>query len=261
MTAVFSGTQIAVFDPPQIVPSRTGLYQHVDWIQDGDPARFLMNDGVAFRPMNFGGSTAFGVLDAAWCVDPDVGDLDGSRPAIDKSSPFVHETVWASDENQCGDMTEESRQEVRDRAQRNMLRLEQVAAETQFATRLLTDAGTPATATSLADAVGQIEDAAAKLGVGDVLIHARPYWGSQEPYDVVMGPPPFQTTLGSTWVFGGGYVSTLANTLVATTQVYGWRGGWVQNEAIKHQQNRFVSIVERSVLLGYEKIIAAVTIS
>ena len=48
---------------------------------------------------------------------------------------------------------------------------------------------------------------------------------------------------------------------MATSQVFGWRGAVQTNEAIRHDHNQFVAVAERSVLLGYEKLIAAVTIS
>ncbi|CQA09864.1 gp13 protein [Mycobacteroides abscessus] len=69
------------------------------------------------------------------------------------------------------------------------------------------------------------------------------------------------TPRGNTVIFGGGYVDGLDDVLVATSQVYGWRGDVQELESIEEKHNYFIAVAERSVLLGYEKLVAAVKIS
>lgn len=261
MTQVISGTRVAVVEPDQLPPFPQGLYQHVKWVQD-EQGKFLINEGVVFKPMNFGAE--LGAYDAGWCEEPTPPLTPMERPDIDnlEANPFTHETVWTADTNECGDLTAQSRQEVRDRVLANFLRTEQVAAERQFAATLLDDLGafsiTPTPATSIKDAMGILTDAAAEVGVGDVYVHGRPYWALQE-YGLFTAD--LQTTLGIQLVVGGGYVDGLGDTLVATTPVYGWRTSPGQLESLSPEENDLYSLTQRSVLFGYEKIIAAVTIS
>ncbi|MBV9923198.1 MAG: hypothetical protein JOY78_20425 [Pseudonocardia sp.] len=263
MTPVVLPAQI--FDPPLLAPSATGLYSHVNWQQVGDPYRAFMRAGIIIRPHNYDGG--LGVWGAGWCADPNnPGDLKtGNRPNIDSLAPFVPETVYGFDHDYCGLMDTVSLQEVRDRARHNLELNEGNAAERQFAARMLTDAPSPPAVSDIQEAVGQLEAALAETGtVG--YIHANPFWASQV-WGLVLGnaPGPFHTPLGHTWVFGGGYVEGLGNTLVATSQVFGWRGDPQFNEAFQHDADdafeQFIAVAERSVLLGYEKLVAAVHIS
>lgn len=263
-----------IFDPPLVASSPIGLYQHVVWPtqdidgdNDGDndtePYRFFLTEGVAFRPHNYGGEDAFGVWGASWCTDPDSIDpsdyKQGDRPDVSDLTPFVPQTVYAFDHNYCGDLHAEARQEVRDRAQHNFDLLEQIAAETQFSARLLDDAGSPASVDSLDEAVGQLEAAMSKTGTTG-LFHINPFYASVLHTSLLIGPDG-KSPMGHTWVFGGGYVDGLENTIVATSQVFGWRGATQANEATYLPLNQFIAVVERTVLLGYEKLIAAVTLS
>jgi hypothetical protein len=267
MTAVIRQTQIEVHDPEQLPPYPRGLFAHVDWVQQDGIPRFLLNDGVIVRPRNFGGETSFGAWEAGWCADPDTIPADtlkeGVRPTFAEDRPFTHDVVFGADQNYVGNLREEERQETRDRALRALMRYEQVAAERQLAARMLADLTAlgiaTGTATSVVDALGQFEDIAAELAVGGLLIHGRPYYA-------VVEPSPFTASLetkvgGLQYVAGGGYVDGLQDVLVLTSPVLGWRGADEQNEVTKHEYNQFVAVAERSLLLGYEKIIAAVEIS
>ena len=248
-----------IFDPPVTPALPYGLYQHVEWVSSGDPARFLVNDGVVIRPRSFD-ADGFGAWEAGWCADPQAISeaKEGDRPDIDLPTPFEPETVFGFDRNYCGDLSAQSRQEVRDRALENLTRMEQIAAERQFADRLNTDAGTPPTATSLRDAIATLEEALAKVGVSG-FIHMSPGWVARDPeVFVVDGSGGVKTVLGTTVVIGGGYAHDIPWRLFATSQVYGWRGSTQINEATEHETNQFIAVAERSVLLGYEKLIAAV---
>lgn len=262
MPDVITNTRIRIVDPDQLPPFPHGLYQHVEWTSD-DP-HILIESGVVFRPQNFGGESAFGIITANWCPNDSDDPMTGTRPDLTgyADDPFTEQTVYAFDQTQCGDLSAMSLEEVRDRVLRNFERLEPLAAEKALAGRMLSDAPSPAAATDLLDAIGQLEDAIAAVGIGDALIHARPYWASLAASTRIL-QPDFTTVLGNRWVFGGGYAGDdgLVDTLIATSPVYGWRTEIPQHEIIEYESNQMTSLMQRSVLLGYEKVIAAVTIS
>jgi|GEM_PF-1588348 len=268
MTTAETGTLLPIqFDVPLLPGPPHGLYQVVTWAQDGtEPLRWLPS-GVLIRPSNFPGDNGFGIWGASWraSVD-DLTDDDiktGDRPDIDDLEPFTALTVYGFDHNYCGDMTQAERQDVRDRAARNLARLEQRAVETDFAARLLDDAGTTLSASDIGDAIAALEARFAKTQTSGV-IHASAQWATPAISTDVLtadGSGTFRTALGHRVVFGGGYVDTLGSTLVATSPVFGWRGPVSQYEDIQHTTNQFVVLAERSVLVGYESAIAAVEIS
>lgn len=264
MTSVIRNTQKAVYDPPQLPPFPWGLYGYVDWVQDGGTPRFLLEDGVVVRPANF--DAEIGSWDKDWCVDPDtLVEADyklSERADFDEDHPFTHETAWAGDRTFVGNLRQEERQRVRDRALNNIMRLEQVVSERNLADRFnadITDQSISVyAATSIKDAVGHFADVAAKEGVGDLLIHGRPYWAVQE-YGLLSGD--LKTAFNQQYVAGGGYVEGLGDRLVLTSPIFGWRGDMESNEALKLEYNQFIAVAERSVLLGYEKIVAVAEIS
>lgn len=252
------------FTAPQLPAAPHGLYPAVTWNQDGaEPLRWLAS-GVEIRPFNYGNQDGFGVWNENWCADPDdiTTDKSGERPDISNLDPFTALTVYGFDHNYCGDLTEAERQDVRARAARNLEQLEPQAVETSLATRLLADAGTPAPATDIADALAALEAALAKtqtLGV----IHAGAQWATRalSKQALIADGTGYRTAMGHRIVFGGGYVDTLGDTLVATSPVFGWRGPVSRREATKHTTNQFVALAERSVLIGYESAIAAAEVS
>ncbi|MBD0859634.1 hypothetical protein IA539_00185 [Gordonia sp. zg691] len=62
-------------------------------------------------------------------------------------------------------------------------------------------------------------------------------------------------------MFGGGYVDGLGATLVGTSPTFGWRTGVEVRDAIAHHDNLFIAVAERSVVVAYEKAVAAATIA
>lgn len=263
-----SPLQALQFDAPLLNPAPNGLYAATAWPGEtgaNEPSRFLAS-GVHVRPHNFGGEQAFGVWGAPWCVALD--DLteddikDGERPddSLDVFEPMV---VWAYD--QC-DLTRPSQVEVRQRADQNMRLLEQNAVEIQFATRVLTDlvneSITTAAAADIVAAVSHIETEFAKTNtIG--LVHAAPAFAAvlANAQLLIRSGNKFTTPLGHQWVFGGGYIDVLDDTIVATSPTYGWRDEVVVRDATKVEWNQFVAVAERAVLVGYEAVIAAVTVS
>ncbi|SKT21235.1 translation initiation factor eIF-2B alpha/beta/delta subunit family protein [Mycobacteroides abscessus] len=249
-----------VFDPPQAPPLSDGLYQHVIWPDAEDLPRFLLHEGVVIRPHNYGSATGFGVWGAAWSAKPDdINELKkGERPDTTNLTPFKPETVFGADHNYNADLTAASRQEVRDRALRNLERNDSMAIERELAARMLADAGTPTAATGIVDALSKLEAAIGRTGA-PAFIHASFGWSAHFSNARLLSG--ITTPRGNTVIFGGGYVDGLNDVLVATSQVYGWRGDVQELESIEEKHNYFIAVAERSVLLGYEKLVAAVKIS
>ncbi|QLL08853.1 hypothetical protein [Mycobacterium vicinigordonae] len=255
------------FEVPLLPEPPHGLYQVVTWAQDGTEPLRCLGSGIEMRPFNFPGDSGFGQWNAPWCASIDDLTNDdlktGERPDIDDLEAFEAMTVYGFDHNYCGDLSAAELQDVRDRAARNLARLEQRAVETSVAARLLDDAGTALTANDIVEALGALEAHLAKtqtLGV----IHASAQWASPAISRQVLtadGSGTFRTALGHQVVFGGGYVDTLGSTLVASSPVFGWRGPVSPYEAITPTTNQFVALAERSVLVGYESAIAAVEIT
>lgn len=251
MTTGFS----QVFVPP-VLPAPRGVFDVVTWIQNGTlPARFLA--GMTVRQANIGLESQVGVWGADWCGDPGTDTKIKERPdaVLSGIAPI---TVYAWDSNQCGDLTQASRDEVRARAQQAMMRCEQTAVERSLAERFLADAPSAGTATSIVEAVSVLEAELARAGVSG-FIHASPKWAAflaASPRLSDGGTSP----AGHRWVFGGGYVDPLGDTIVATTDLYGWRGPVEVRESLIPDQNRYVVLAERALLIAFEAAVAAVTV-
>ena len=84
---------------------------------------------------------------------------------------------------------------------------------------------------------------------------------SVDPDQIKSAGGAMRTTLGHRWVFGGGYVDTLDDVLIATSPLYGWRDTVQVRKALTQQQNTYAAVAERSVVIGYEHLIAAVQIT
>lgn len=245
------------FDAPLVNQSPDGLYTVTTFVsQAADVPRWLTS-GVRVRPHNYGGEEAFGVWDAPWCGDPGDSVKDGERPGL--PDPFDPYTVWAFD--MC-DLTLPSQAEVRERAAQNLRLIEPVAVEREFAARLLADAGTAEAVTDLVAAVGHIE---AQFAVTNTvgLIHASAGLAAlADRYGLITrNGGALKSPMGHTWVFGGGYVDGLGNTIVGTSPTFGWRNAVEVRETIEATSNQFVAIAERSVVVGYEKSIGAATLT
>ena len=188
----------------------------------------------------------------------------GTRPDI--LDPFVPITVWAYDE--C-DMTEASRDEIIARAAQILALEEQTGVEREFAGRLLLDAndlpGSIQTATDIALAVGYLEAQMALTGTLG-FFHVGAQWAAaMTAFNGLLNRQGTRwvSPLGHVYVFGGGYVDGLDATIVATSQLFGWRD---EQPAIRTAidtvyKDVFAAIAQRSVLVGYESLISAVTIT
>lgn len=251
-----------LFTAPRQNPAPQGLFAATQWTEVGEsePSRHL--NGVEIRGENYGGENAAGVWDADWCAVPSLGSAqrkEGERP--DWLDPFEPITVWAYD--QC-DLTAPSRAEVRARAQQLLRVQEQTAVEREFAARLLSEAAAlPSgieTAASLKLAIGYLEGVLAQTNtIG--FIHIGAQWVAQETGLFKRNGAAFTSPGGHTVVVGGGYVDGLADTIVATSQPFGWRDQPSVREAIDERHNIFAAVAERSFVVGVETVVGAVTVT
>ncbi|BCI83454.1 hypothetical protein MTY66_50790 [Mycolicibacterium sp. TY66] len=250
------------FTAPAVAPLPTGLYAATDWQASG---RFF--NGVSIKPQNYGGELAFGVWNAPWCSVPPLYDpeADPGEPGSERKhgvrpdvlDPFEPMTVWAYDE--C-DLRLPTRAEVEARAAQILRLEEQTAVEREFATRLLDDAGSPVVKPNLRAAVGYLEGEAAKANTA-VWFHVGAQWAAREMGLFVRAGTQWTSPLGHTWVIGGGYVEGLVNTIVATSQPFGWRNQPEVRTGIAERNNRYFAIAERTVSIGYEALVAAVQVA
>jgi hypothetical protein len=138
------------FTAPLVEPSSPfGLYAATTFTEFGsDEALRWLPSGVQFRNRNYRGDGAFGIWGAPWCVDPDdlePEDIKTGDPYEDNDpDPYPAMTVWAFDRlQQCGNLSEQDRREAIERVRQTFALREPIAVETEFATRILADAGAP----------------------------------------------------------------------------------------------------------------------
>lgn len=260
------------FSPPLVAPAAPyGLAAATFWTAAGadEPSRWLPA-GVQLKLGTHRASSAFGVWDSSWCASPDDLTEDDIKtgPPFEDDDPdvFLPMTVWAADRLQpCGNLSEFDRAEVRERARQTFAIGEPLAVETEFATRMVTDAPAPTAVEDIVQAVGHLEEAFGATGtVG--LIHAR--LGLLAVADdrrmIVRDsrePGVLRTPGGHRWVFGSGYANPLGENLIGTSSTYGWHTQSVEREALHVGTDEFVVIIERSVVLAFEAAVAAVTIT
>jgi hypothetical protein len=249
--------QPITFDPPQVALPVGGLYAVVNWDTSAVP-RFL-DAGVDFRPHNTKLEGQVGRWTDDWLVTAagTTGNKFSNRTTAFPDT-FTDWVIYSFDHNYNADLTVESRDEVKARALHALALLEPIRSETIFADRLKTDTIAPPAKSGLTATVGYLESEAAKLGLTG-FIHASAQWAAyaRERRLDTNGVSP----LGHRWVYGGGYVAGLDNELVLTTQPFGWRSPAVVNDSIWHNKNQYVAVAERAVLIGYEAVIAAATVS
>lgn len=257
MTTAFAPVR---FDAPLVNPAPGGLDAVTYWQEETGPLRWLPA-GLEIRPFNYGLTSGFGVWTADWCAAEEDLTEDDVKAAGDRPEPllpFLGVTSWAADE--C-DMREVSRAEVRTRAEQTHRLREPNFVEAAFGDRMLDDAGTPAAADDIVDAVGKLDE---MFGDTNTLgfIHAAPRWISRAAQaNLLRGTGPgFKTPSGHTWVFGNGYKTVLADTLVGTSQPFGWRQVRVLKDGIPKTHDSFKAIVERSLIVGYEASVGAVSV-
>ncbi|MGU3501897.1 hypothetical protein [Mycobacterium sp. C31M] len=256
------------FTPPLLSPTRPlGLVAATTWTETttDDPAHWLPS-GIQIRERTHRDPSAFGVWGAPWCASPDeldpVDDLKtGPAHEDDDPEPFEAHTVWAFDRLQeCGNLSQYDRGQVIERARHTFAVREPLSVETQFATRLLADAGSPPEVADLVAGIGMLEQNFAVAGVVDGLVHARfGLISHAENLRLIIRDPSEPGVLRTPsglhrWVFGAGYPATFGNRLIGTTATYGWRTPVEVRESLQYQRNQYFAIAERSVIVAYEAV-------
>jgi hypothetical protein len=251
-----------VFEAPAQTPAPGGLFAEVTWtaVLNSQPSRFL--NGVEVRGVNFPGASQTGIWDAPWCSVP---ALDGPRKEGQRGGnlgPFDPVVVWAFDS--C-DLTEPSRREVEARASQALRLRESVMVARQLADRLKIDAAYLDSIPAVADlvaALAHIEGAFAEANVVG-LVHLSPEWLPVlvSAHLVTRSGTRWTTPGGHALVFDGGYRAGLGRTMIATSgPLFGWRDEPQVRTAADERHNTFVAVAERTVLVGYEAVVAAVEI-
>lgn len=265
MTVTAESTMLPVDFVPQLLnPAPGGLVAATAWTEETGPPRWL-TEGVRFRGSvtgNFHGADSTGLWAPAWCADPDelaeTDVKDGTRP--DDPAAFAAVTAWGWDS--C-DLTAPSRAEVTDRAQQVLRMREPVLIAGEFAARVKADAGTPTPVADLVAAVAELEDVLAEANVLGY-VHAGPKIlpALVAALLVTRTPAGWRTPAGHALVVDGGYRVPLGgDTLVATSQPFGWRNAVEVTTAIRADENTFVALAERSSVVGAEVVMAAVKIT
>lgn len=243
-------------------PSPNGLIAGTDWVDDSAPLRWLPS-GIEFDVINYGGAASFRKWTPKWDakhsdLDPEADKkLPGVRPAI--PAAFVALTLVASDE---GALPSWSQEQVKLRATQVHRLQEPLWVETEFAARMLSDAGTLDTADDLVGALSHLEGLLAKTSTLG-FIHASAEWATSAAQANLLRYQngKLLTPLGNTWIFGGGYVDGLQDKLVATSPTHGLRGPLNVRDGMNLEHNRYQAIAERSLVVGYEALIGAVNIT
>lgn len=238
-----------------------GLYAAATVFDSTTPTREL--GGVDIWPYNC--DTGYGTTPANLCWD-DIAEApvksSGERAAPEHFAPII---AFGASECQPGaGITED---EVMGRARHNRELHEQQLVESALATRMLADAGAPATATSFIEAVGMLEEWLGEQGYPGYIHASRRNASAAALNQDAIGNALLRTNIGNTWVFGGGYASVLGNTLVATGPLYVWRA--LPNDNVTTTgshvtpalNNSIYALSERVVVAGYECAAYAVTIS
>lgn len=238
-----------------VLATAYGLFAVTDWQGEAE-SRWL--NGVEIWPAgNYGGENASGLWGGNWCGEPEPGQLkEGERSGVPDVFPAM--TAWAYDE--C-DLTAPSRAEVQTNAAQLLRLQEQPMVEREFAERLKLDAAdlTPAAQPNLKEAVAYLEGEAAMTNT-IAYFHIGAHWVSREEALFKKSGTRWVSPLGNIWVIGGGYADGLDDMIVATSQPIGWRDAPTTRTAISERTNTFAAVAERSVAIGYEAVIAAVTI-
>lgn len=244
------------FTAPAVSPAGYGLYEAAVVADLPDPTpgtRDRIHGGVHIRPVNC--SESFGTWPTDPCAEPPDILKEGDRPTSDVT--FAPIQPWAYDECDPQETDEQSQSLVL----QTLNLQERLLVESDFAATILTAAGAAGTASSLVEAVGKLEEIIGELGFNGVIHAGRRWAAAAADASLLTGSGAYKTPLDNTWAFGGGYGSVLGDTLIITGPVYVWRYPAFVQSTLDPNINRRASVAERLVVVGFECVVAAVTIS
>lgn len=246
-----------VYEAPAVPRQGFGLYAAATLLDSGESPRELLA-GIDLYPFNC--DTGVGSYSPELCDPSPPEKAPGARPDLQHFDPLV---VWAAAE--CA--PDQTQEEEMARARQILALHEPLIVESALATRLLADAGAPAAATSLIDAIGQLEVFLGEQGYAGYL-HASRKWAVEAGFlGAANGTAVLRTRLGNTWVFGGGYDSALGDTVIATGPLTVWRSTPFEqavttgSHVTAAYNNTVYALTERVVTVGYECAVHAVTIA
>jgi hypothetical protein len=246
-----------VYEAPAVPSQGYGLYAAATLLDSGATPRELLA-GIDIFPFNCDTGVGSYVPDICDTTPPE--KAPGARPDLLHFDPLV---VWAAAE--CAPDQTEAEELARARQIRTLH--EPLIVESAFATTLLADAGAAAAATSLMDAIGQLEVFLGEQGYAGYL-HASRKWAVEAGFlNAASGSAVLRTNMGNTWVFGGGYDSALGNTIIATGPITVWRSTPFEevvttgSHVTPAYNNTVYALSERVVTVGYECAVHAVEIT
>lgn len=246
-----------IYEAPAVPSQGYGLYAAARLFDSGEAPRELLA-GIDLYSRNC--DTGVGSYTPDVCDSTPPNKTPGERADPQHFDPLV---VWAAAE--CSPDQSEAEEMARARQIRTLH--EPLIVESAFATLLLADAGAAGSASSLMDAIGQLEVFLGEQGFNGYL-HASRKWAVEAGFlNAASGTAVLRTNMGNTWVFGGGYDSALGNTIVATGPVTVWRSTPFEqvittgSHATPAYNNTVYALSERVVTVGYECAVAAVTIT
>jgi hypothetical protein len=253
------------FWPALTEPVNT-LFRHTIWVQDeedDEPSRFLIA-GTRIRRYNYLEESSSGTWDDSWDTFPPESVKSGTRP--DFLPDFLPTVAFGYDSCSLADFDVN---EIKRNALHWCDLKAPILAETNFASRMISDAGALSTAADILIALGQIEAAiAATNSVG--FVHMSPSLAPQMAFSQCMirdpGELTWKTPMGNILIFGGGYSSVLddastgASTIIATSQPYGWRNRTTLLTTVYQEQNQFIAVAECSMCIGYEDLVGSAVV-
>lgn len=251
-------------EPALLGPPSKGLFEAVDWLQEGEPLRFLAS-GATVRQPNFVSTLQVGTWDEDW----NVAAADVSTDKVIKRGDltdldFAAFTLYAYDQDPCPHrLMDSAMTAVRTRATALLARHEQALAETKIKTAFDANTPTAATPTDLGGAVSAVETGLAKalLDSGDGYVFAN----VEDATALLAGQ--FIEKRGGQYFTALDYRVIFTTNLVAkgefrgTTKLYGWRGPITTRDHVEHTANDYIAIAERSMVIGYEAVVVAADVT
>lgn len=254
-TPTTTSMPVVHYEAPPVNPSTSGLYL-VSQLHEqaaGAPNRIL--GGIDVWPINY--DTGWGTWPSDPCSTPDPGLLKAGVRSQPEDA-FAPLEVWGWDECDPAEPVEA----IKARALQNLRMHEQGVVEAHFANRLLADAGTLVSVPDLVAAIGELEVAIGETGTTGIIHLSMRYSSALDAAGIIpsSSSPIPRTRLGNALAFGGGYDAVLGSTLVATGPTTVWRSETFVQDTVDVDAHVRAALAERTVVAGYESLIAAVKV-